>query len=66
MSNSQNDKFYAHHASELADGSRTLFHRQHTAGVLVWAAVGSVESKSPFSFIEEGVKGEQCGLHENA
>ena len=57
MSNSQNDRIYAHRASELADASQTVFYRQHPAGVMVWAAVGFDETKSPFIFIEEGVKG---------
>ena len=55
VSNSQNDRIYAHHASELAEGSRTVFRRQLPAAVLVWAAVGYDGSKSPFIFIDEGV-----------
>ena len=39
VSNSRNDRIYAHHTSELADASQTVFHRQHPAGVMVWAAV---------------------------
>ena len=56
VSNSPNDRIYAHRAPKLADGSRTVFRRQHAAGVMVWAAVGSDGSKSPFISIEEGGK----------
>ena len=37
VSNFQNDRIYAHYASELADGSRTVFRSKHPAGVMVWA-----------------------------
>ena len=54
--NSQNDRVYAHRAQHLPEGCRTHFRRQKPAGVMVWAAVASDGSKSPFVFIQEGVK----------
>ena len=56
VSISQNDRIYAHHASELADGSETVLRRQQSAGLMVLVAVWSDGSKCLFIFIEEGVK----------
>lgn len=54
--NSQNDRIYAAHTSDLPEGSRAHFRRQKPAGVMVWAAVSSDGRKSPLIFIEDGVK----------
>lgn len=56
VTNTQNDRLYAHNAGELPEGSRTHFRRMKPAGVMVWAAVASDGSKSPLVFIEEGVR----------
>ena len=56
VTNTQNDRLYAHNAEDLPEGSRTHFRRMKPAGVMVWAAVASDGSKSPLIFIKEGVK----------
>lgn len=56
VTNTQNDRLYAHDAGDLPEGSRTHFRRMKSAGVMVWVAVASDGSKSPLVFIEEVVK----------
>ena len=51
--NTQNDRIYACDAEDFPEGSRIHLHRVKTIGVMVWAAVASNGSKSPFFFIPE-------------
>lgn len=52
----QNDVIQTVSSDSIYSPALTFFHRQKLAGVMVWAAVASVGSKSSFLFLREGVK----------
>ena len=53
---SQNVKILADGSPSIDPAIRTIFRRQKPAGVLVWAAVASDDSKGSLVFIKEAVK----------
>ena len=56
VTNSKNDRVYAHSSRDLSVNVRSHLRRQKPASVMVWAAVASDGTKSPLIVIDEGVK----------
>ena len=54
--NPQNDRVWCENKDSVTIEQKTLFRRQKTAFVMVWAGVTSSGQKTPLVFIEEGVK----------